>query len=51
MRSLWRIEKFYEDQATSEEEGEMWQRMREDKLKHIEELKAMLAQTLTEEGM
>ena len=40
-KSLWRIEKHYIEEARSEEEGEMWKKLRDQKKIIIEHLKEM----------
>ncbi len=41
-KSLWRIEKHYINEAGSDEEKALWEAMREDKKKHIEDFKALI---------
>lgn len=41
-KSLWRIEKFYIGEAETVEEKALWEAMKEDKKKHIEEFKQLI---------
>lgn len=46
MKSLWRIEKHYLEEAESEEEKVLWRNMKDDKANHIKELKELVKKAL-----
>jgi len=45
-KSLWRIEKHYIEEAVSEEEKALWEKMKEDKKKHIEDFKKLIKENI-----
>lgn len=45
-KSLWRIEKHYIEEAGSDEEKALWEKMKEDKKKHIEDFQALIKKAL-----
>ncbi len=45
-KSLWRIEKHYINEAGTPEEKALWEAMRDDKKKHIEDFKAIIKTAL-----
>jgi hypothetical protein len=46
MKSQWRIEKHYLDEAESEEEKILWRNMKDDKANHVKELKELVKKAL-----
>ncbi len=45
-KSLWRIEKHYIAEAGSDEERELWEKMKEDKKQHIADFQELIKKAL-----
>ena len=45
-KSLWRIEKHYIEEAGSDDEKALWEKMRKDKKQHIEDFKELIKKAL-----